>query len=296
MRTSLLPVVLAMLASSASADPAKLVVGIYVPSVEFGTAQARLAYVQGLAKAIEGATGIKTEAQSYANVAALRKDAVDLAILDGQCYAADPRGRLVATATIGGATTRAFALYASTPDMLSLKGKTLAFVSTGCNDAAFVDHAMLDSEVDGGFFGARTGKPDLTAAIAEVASYKAAHAVFAPVGTAKGLTKLFDAGLVPNPALVTPSGKLPEPLVDKIAAAVIGYGGGGAIGGWTRPSRDIYANLAARFARTSKAGVLANPEPVRLDARDVLLEPPTLRDTAVVELRHHFIRAGERME
>ena len=44
----------AALTGSARADePQKLVIGIYAPSVEFGTAQARLAYLQGLAKAIE---------------------------------------------------------------------------------------------------------------------------------------------------------------------------------------------------------------------------------------------------
>ena len=285
----------ASITSVAHADPTKLVVGIFTPSIEFGTAQARLAYAQGLAKAIEGATGVKTEAQSYANVAALRKDNVDLAILDGQCYAADLRGKLLATATINGATSRPFALYSSTADMMSLKGKILSYVATGCNDAGFIDNAMLDSEVDSGFFGSRTGKSDLTAAIAEVASYKQANAVFAPVGAGKTLTKLFDTGNVPNPAFVQ-TGKLSDALSDKIASAVAGYGGGGAIGGWTKPSRDIYASLAGRFNHIGKAGILAAPDPVRLDARDVLVEPTTLKDTAVIELRHHFIRAGDRMD
>ena len=79
---------LAGLTAVAAAQPAqKITIGIYAPSVEFGAAQARLAYVQGLARAIEQATGVKTEAQSYANVAALKKDAVDFAIIDGMCYA-----------------------------------------------------------------------------------------------------------------------------------------------------------------------------------------------------------------
>ena len=43
-----------LLAGSAFAQPApqKITIGIYAPTVEFGAAQARLAYVQGLAKAI----------------------------------------------------------------------------------------------------------------------------------------------------------------------------------------------------------------------------------------------------
>src|SRR6185503_9821580 len=210
-RRLLLPALAGMLLvpALAAAQPSKLTVGIYAPTVEFGTAQARLAYVQGLAKAIEQNTGIKTEAQSYANVTALQKDGVDFAIIDGVCYATNLSWRLLATANIGGGTTRPWALYSSAGEtMQALKGKKLAFIATGCNDAGFVDNAMLESEVDPAFFGARSGKPDLTAAVAEVASYKAAQAVFAPVGAAKGLTKVFDTGAVPNPAFVDISGKL----------------------------------------------------------------------------------------
>ena len=288
-----------LLEGVAAAQPAeKITIGIYAPTVEFGAAQARLAYVQGLAKAIEQATGIKTEAQSYANVAALKKDVVDFAIIDGTCYATNLGWKLLATASIGGGTTRPWALYSSAGEtMQALKGKKLAFIATGCNDAGFVDNAMLESEVDPAFFGARTGRADLTAAVADVASYKTAQAVFAPAGAAKGLTKVFDTGVVPNPAFVEISGKVPASIVERVAASVIGYGGAGAISGWTKPSREIYTALAARMGKVVKAGVLATAEPVRIDAKDALIEPATLRDTAVVEVRHLFVRpSGGRME
>ncbi|HEY0192602.1 MAG TPA: hypothetical protein VGC42_15895 [Kofleriaceae bacterium] len=292
---------LALVASAGTAAaqaPDKITIGIYAPTVEFGTAQARLAYVQGLARAIEQNTGIKTEAQSYANVAALKEDDVDFAIIDGVCYAGNLSWRLLATASIGGGTTRPWALYASTGDtMAALKGKKLAFIATGCNDAGFIDNAMLESEVDPAFFGARSGRPDLTAAISDVASYKASQAVFAPTGSAKGLTKVFDTGAVPNPAFVDVSGKLPPAVTDKVAAAVTGFGGSGAIASWSRSSRDIYTALAARMSKSAKTGVLANPEPVRIDAKDALIEPTTLRDTSLADVRHHFVRpSGGRME
>jgi hypothetical protein len=291
--------ILLALAGAAAAQPAqKITIGLYAPTVEFGAAQARLAYVQGIARAIEQNTGIKTEAQSYANIAALKKDAVDFAIIDGMCYATNLGWRLLATANIGGGTTRPWALYSSAGDtMQALKGKKLAYIATGCNDTGFVDNAMLDSEVDASFFGARSGKPDLTAALAEVASYKAAQAVFAPAGSAKGLTKVFDTGAVPNPAFVEVSDKLPQGVVDKVASAVVGYGGAGAITSWTKPSRDIYVALAGRLGKTVKSGILANPDPVRIDARDALIEPQTLKETAMVDVRHHFVRpSGGRME
>jgi hypothetical protein len=282
---------LALLAGVAQAQPAKLTIGVYAPSVEFGTAQARLAYAQGLAKAVETNTGIKTEAQSYTTLAALRKDNVDFAIIDGQCLAVNPSWKLLAAANIGGATTRPWALFAAGADtMQALKGKKLAFVQTGCNDAGFVDNAMLESEVDTSFFAARIGEKDLNGAVSDVASYKTADAVFAPADSGKGLKKIFDTGAVPNPGFVELDSKLPPGVADKVAAAVIGYGGSGAIAGWAKPSREPYQALAAHLGRVVKQGVLATPEPVRIDAKDVLIDPPTLHDSALVSVRHHFVR------
>jgi hypothetical protein len=284
-------------APPAAAQPARLRLGIYAPAVEFGSANARLAYAQAIAKAIEQSTGLPVEAQSYASLATLRKEGVDLAIVDGQCLATNLGLRLLATAVIGGGTSRMWALYASVPDLQSLRGKKLALAATGCNDAGFIDNAMLDSEVDPSFFAARIGKADLLAAIAEVAASRTAQAVFAPVGVAKGLTKLFDTSPVPNPGFVDLSGKLPAALVEKVTAAVVGYGGAGAISGWARASREPYAALAGRLGRVVKVGVLAAPEPVRFDARDLLVEPATIREPALVGLRRHFVRApGERLE
>jgi hypothetical protein len=282
---------------TARAQPAQITVGMYAPTIEFGAAQARLEYIQGLAKAIQQATGIKTEAQSYATIAALRKAAIDYAIIDGVCYATNLGWKLLATANIGGGTTRAWALYSSRGDTLqALRGKKLAFIATGCNDAGFIDNAMLESEVDPAFFGARTAKADLTAAIAEVSAYKTADAVFAPTGSARGLRKVLDAGVVPNPAFVDISGRNPPAISDKVAAAVLGYGGG-TIASWTRPAREIYTSLAGRLGRTVKQGIPASPEPVHIDARDVLVEPVTLKDTAAIDVRHYFVRSsGDRME
>ncbi len=294
---TLLVLLAAGLPGAAHAQDARLKLGIYAPSVEFGSAAARLAYVQALGKAIEQSTGMAVEAQSYASLATLRKVGVDFAIVDGLCYATNLGWRLLANASIGGATSRPWALHASVGTMQALRGKKLSYIQTGCRDADFVDNAMLDSEVDPGFFAARIGKPDLAAAIAEVAATRTAQAVFAPVGAAKGLTRLFDTGNVPNPAFVVMTGKLPAGTVDKVAAAVIGYGGAGAISGWTRPSREAYTNLAGQLNKVVKQGILATPELVRVDARDVLIDPPTLREPAVVDLRHHYVRTpGQRLE
>lgn len=282
---------------TAAADPSRITVGIYAPSIEFGTAQARLMYVQALAQAIQQRTGIETRAQSYGSLGALEKDNVDFAIIDAPCYAQHLGWRLLAAANIGGGTSRAWALFSSTGgNMTTLRGKTLAFMQTGCDDAGFVDNAMLASEVAPGYFGARDGKSDLAAAVAEVVSYKAAQAVFAPIGTERGLHKVFDTGSVPNPAFVALSTKLPGTVVDQVAAAVLGFGGGGAIASWSRGTREAYQELASRLARVVKTGIFAAPEPVHLDAKAVLVDPSTIRDPAPVPVRQHFIHPGARLD
>ncbi len=270
----------------------KVTLGIYTPSVEFGAATARLAYVKQLASTIGNLSGLVVEAQSYANIGALIRANVDFAIVDGPCYATNLGWRLLAIANVGGGATRAWGLFSNAATNLSgLRGKKLAYVASGCNDAGFVDNAMLESEVEVGFFGARVGKADLTGAIAEVASYKTAQAVFAPIGAGKGMTKLFDTGAVPNPAFVV-LGKLPAATIDRVAAVVIDYGGGGAISGWIKPSREIYAGFAARLGKVVKAGVLAVPETVKIDARDVVIDPVTLREPGVIDVRRHFVRSA----
>jgi hypothetical protein len=284
--------------AAAQPAPAKLRVGIYAPSVDFGTSQARLAYVQGLAKSIEQATGIKTEAESYATMAALKKGAPEFAIVDGLCYATNSGWTLHANAQIGGSTVRAYGLYASGANsMLELKGKKLAYVQAGCNDAGFIDNAMLDSEVDSTFFSARVGEKELAGAVAAVASYKTAQAVFAPAAMSKGLTKLFDTGNVPNPAFVQLSA-LPQAVVSKAAGAVVSYGGSGAINGWARPSRDTYMALGGQLSPRKKYGIFAAPEGARLDSKDVINENiSSFREPAFVAVRHHFVRPpGNRLE
>jgi hypothetical protein len=283
-------------ATQQAAGPSALSVGIYAPSVEFGTAQARLSYAQGLAKAIEAATGVKTTAQAFASLSALRKANPDFAIIDGLCYATNESWTLLANAEVNGGTTRAWALYSSVgADPKALKGKKLAFVQTGCNDKAFIDNAMLESE-GAGLFASEVGKPDLTAAVAEVASYKGAEAVFAPASASKGLTKVFDTRQVPNPAFVQLNSTLPKDVSTKAAQAVVGYGGSGAISGWSGASKEPYSSLAGALGPVTKKFQAADPVPVHLDSADVLVEPGTLNDTALTGVHGHYEAPPSRME
>jgi len=147
---------------------------------------------------------------------------------------------------------------------------------------------MLESEVDGGFFSGRVGKPHIQGAIAEVASFKGADAVFAPAGSQKGLTKVFDTSMVPGPAFVQLNGNIPNALVKKVESAVTRYGGGGGISGWKAASDSPYRTLRGKMRKQIKEPVFASPEPVRLDVKDVLIQPKTLDDAAFTKVRQHF--------
>ena len=50
------------------------------------------------------------------------------------------------------------------------------------------------------------------------------------------------------------------------------------------------------MTKSVKQGIFAAPEPVRFDAKDVLIEPATLGDTAVTDVDQHFERPPDRME
>ena len=281
---------------SQSATP-QLTVGMYAPTVDFGSQQSRLQYVQGIAKAIESATGIKTTAQVFASLGSLKKAGVDFAIVDGQCYAVNGTWKLLADAEIGGSTSRPWALYSSIgSDMSSLTSKKIAYVETGCKDDEFIDNAMLESEVAPSFWGGRVAKSDLASAVAAVASYKNAEAIFAPVGSAKGLTKVFDTGEVPNPAFVQVNTKLDPKVVSQAQSAVTSYGGGGAISSWAGASKSPYSALEGRMGHVTKEGVFAAPEPVRFDPKDVLIDPTTLDDTQTTGVEQHFEKPPDRLQ
>lgn len=282
---------------SQSASVDKLTIAIYTPTVQFDNSAARLAYVQGLAKAVSAATGTKVDGLSFTSMSKLVRARPDFAILDGQCYATRSSWRLLANARIDGATSRPWALYSSAGDTLeSLRGKKLAFIEMGCNDNDFIDNAMLEAELERGFFASRVDKADLGGAVAEVATYHGAQAVFAPAGTARGLTKVFDAGSVPNPAFVQLDARLPESVVSRVRDAVVGYRGGGAIEGWARADAGPYRALRGQMGRRGKKGLFVPPDAVQIEARNVLIEPESLAEPALPGVRQHFEKPPERQE
>ena len=84
---------------------------------------------------------------------------------------------------------------------------------------------------------------------------------------------------------------------DALAARTAAGAAAAAGRGPTKPSREIYTSIAARLGKVTKTGIFANAEPVRIDAKDALIEPSMLKDTATVDAHHHFVRhSGGRMD
>jgi hypothetical protein len=275
----------ALLPSSAQAQPAKLDVGMYAPSVAFADSTARANYVQGLAKAIQAKTGIPTTGRAYAKLADLRAAKPDFAIIEGLCLATGAPGQILATAAIGGATSQGWALFTTGASFGQLKGKKLAYLDTGCKDLDFMDNALLESEakVKVYFSGGMVGRPETGLAVAAVREYKQAEAVFAPVTQGKGMTKAFEAGSVPNPGFVQLNKGLPAKTVTDVKDAVIAYGANLGIDGWR--AAVSYTGLAGQMGARVKKPVFARPEPVALQDTDILV-PPTSKFEQT-RVRHH---------
>jgi hypothetical protein len=275
--------------TQAGGTPATLTVGIYTPTVEFANSAERLQYIKRLAKALEAATGAKVQGSSYASLGSLKKARPDFAIIDAQCYATNLKWELLANGQIDGKSTQKWALFSRVGGgMPGLKGQKLSYVKMGCRDEDFLMNAMLETEVSSKHFSGKVGKPTLQGAIADVASFKAASAVFAPVGSQKGLEKVFDTTTVPGPAFVVVNSKLNNSTVKKVKDAVVGFGGGGAISGWTGGNDGPYKSLKGKMARNVKRPVFAQPSPVKLSGDDVIKNPDTLDDSALTAVKQHF--------
>ena len=268
-----------------------MTVAMYAPATAFADSSARLAYVQGLARAIQQKTGVPTNGKAFVRLGDLLAAKPDFAIIDGQCVAArqGTTGTLLATASIGGDVNQGWGLYSrqgGAEGLANLKGKKLVYVKTGCRDGDFLDNAMLDGEVrTEAYFGALIDKPDVAGAVLTVRDYKAADAVFAPASQARGLSKVYDAGPVPNPGFLALKSH-PAPLLEGVKEAVLNYGSGGGIDGWRTAAPGAYSALGARLAGRNKRLVFAPPDVVRLDDADVLVLPASRWDQATV--KQHF--------
>ena len=81
-----------------------------------------------------------------------------------------------------------WALFVSgaVPNVLGLQGKRLTYANASSRDLAFIEHALLESELNvAKFFGQKQGAPDIASAVASVTLGKA-DAVLAPLESRQG--------------------------------------------------------------------------------------------------------------
>lgn len=273
--------------ADAQSAPTALTVAIYAPSAAFADAGARLAYVQGLAKSIAAATGIPTTGKAYVKLGDMLGAKPDFAIVEGLCVAAKSPGTVLAVAAMGGSTSESWGLYSRGDNLAALKGKKLTYVKTGCNDAAFMDNAMLRGEVKSAtYFAGLVEKLDVGTAVATVRDFKQADAVFAPDSQAKGLSKVIATGAVPTPAFVQINKNIPAATATQVQTTVLSFGAGGGIDGWRAAAQGGYGGLASRLGAKVRRPIFAVPEKVDINDQDVILVPQSATEQASV--KQHF--------
>lgn len=281
---------LLLAASAHAAEPAghPLNLALYAPTAPLSSAEARFAYVAKLAQQLT-ASGLPAQGRAFARAAdlesAIRRGQVDLAILDAVYLAERSLNYpVLATATVGTETALRWGLYAagtSTGNLLALAGTKLAWAQVGSREPIFLDHVLLDGELrTAQFFELRPGAPDVNAAVSEVV-LRRADCVFAPepVVAGKGLRRVFDAGRVPNPALVLVATKLPRDVVLQAQRAILGAATMGGLDGWKAATGDTYRGLRQRMLSrgTARRLVMSEPQPLLSILRSEILhkEDPT---------------------
>lgn len=279
-------------ASLAQAQEKKVVIAIYAPNAPFASGTDRYNFVNRLAQQVSSVTGLTAEGKAFARAAefeaAVKSKQVQFAVVDGVYLA--QRGvpwTVLAMATTGGETQPKWGLFVSSaPDVRSLEGKgKLAVAATGTRDDEFVGNALCDGEIQvKKFFAGKATAPDVASAVQSVKLRKA-DAVFAPESQGQGLTKIFDAGRIPNAALCDVGSGLGSDVVSKVKSAVLSHGASAALDGWKPADAGPYRALAANLSSRSKRPVMYEPEVVRLDL-DVL-QPPGI-EPGLPDLKNQF--------
>lgn len=287
-----LPLLLALtfVAAAGPASADKLTLALFAPSATFESGEARFSFVSQLAQHLSAQTALDVEGKAFARAAdfeaAVRKGQVDLAIVDG-VYLAErgvPWEVLAVCTTNGELSARWVLIAADAGGVLDLAGRKLALAASGGRDNAFIDNVLLDGELPK-LFGERQATPDVASAAAAVALHKA-DAAFVPDALARSQHRVFDAGRVPNPALVVVRASLPRATRELLRGATLTAAGNALYDGWRAGGAEPYRALAARLSARTRRPVMAEPPLVALDPAELLVLPPL--SPSLPELRSQF--------
>lgn len=261
---------------SAHADDT-ITVGLYAPTAPFDGTADRVGFVDALAKHLEGSAGGKkvkgkvfSSASSFSS--AVKKGDIQFAVIDAPYAAAIGLPyKILGSAQRSGSSTGQWQVVSNSglKNLSDLKGKKVVVPSIGAKETAFVTNALLDGEVDAGYFDKIVEAADPKSAITMVSVGKA-DAAFVPSGVdTSGMSVVMTLGAVGWPMFVALPGA-DESLTKSFGTAVKKFSSSSAFSGFAGADAGKYKSLSGSFGKTTKKGPMAVPPPARLSVRDLL--------------------------
>lgn len=265
-----------VVATAGGARAQDITVGVYAPSAPFDSPVKRLEFANALARHLAG-QGSKSSGvgRAYAKAsdftAAVARGDLRYAVVDAAYLAAlGSPYQVLAVAVREGETGTSWQLVTSSdaPNVLGLKGKTIAVPAIGAKDDAFLTEVLFGGELPRGHFGKTIQSPDALSALAAVEHGRAAAAcVPSGLELPSGVRSIATLPTISWPVLVALPGA-PADLTTRVTEAAASFSGGG-FSGFRRSDAEAIKALAGRFVHREHRGPLAVPA-LRLEA-DALL-------------------------
>ncbi len=201
-----------------------LVVGVFAPRLYFQNSLARTSYANDVAARLSARTGLAISGRGFATRAdfdgQVQKGRVQFAVVEAQLQA--ERGFVaLGQGTAAGASGRPMVLVVSPgapAGIGGLKGRTLALVTVGSKDKAFIMNHLLQGQVPGDWFKTVPAR-DVQSALGLVKLGKA-DAAFTFAGSTEGLPVAFQSRPVPLPVFVQTDKSLAPDVVARVKDAL----------------------------------------------------------------------------
>ncbi|MCA9541307.1 MAG: hypothetical protein KC620_20540 [Myxococcales bacterium] len=203
---------------------APMVLGVYAPWLYFPTSLARGQYAEQLAGAVGRIAGLELRGRGFSAEGEfqeqIKSGQVAFAVVDAQ-YQIEKGLTALAQGIAEGRPTRTMVLVVRDGldgGIADLKGKTLARVTVGPGDQAFITNYLLQNQVEADYFARGRGVRDAQGALSLVKLGKA-DATFLYRGPAAGI---FESRPVPLPVVVQTRADLDPAVVTKVRQAILG--------------------------------------------------------------------------
>ena len=238
-------------------------VALFTPNLNFSDGVARNDFVSEVAEELESETGLTWTGQAFARQSdfeASLRQGIDLAIIDGEFYAAKGRSLTpIASLKAHGETAIAMRLLVSSEisSVYELKGKRLALTRAGGYTEDLIGAELLGGEVDAkDFFGDIDYVKDARSALNALSLGKA-DAILVFDDYKKSNKSLFKTSSVPLPVIALTNDQLPESVQTDIKRAVRSLSVSGAS---LVDSSGSYAGDAVRSFRSATKKSASRPD------------------------------------